>query len=1058
MKTIQNILIKQYEAATRCIPVMPLEDDEGVSLPEIYGSVLVEEDVKAMKKTRRPDGRSDNKTLDSIKDMFYIENGLAKRIFLKGEAGHGKTVLCLKLIESWSNLKHLDNFKESRDSVHEKTSDSSHAVHNTAISKSSRRLTDEDKDIQSCLSEFNFVFFVPLRNAKHGTSSIVDLVCDNVSGDENTKQKIKKILENGNITCMVILDGLDEWRAPDTCRVQGIPDSDGLVNCVVLYTMRPWRLVNLRLGLDGSCDKVVQIIGLKHDSIETVIRNVLINFYGMQRNSDVFWMVQQKYSRRAKHPMIETLMSIPLMLVASCLVWYEEDEILKKVEQGTISMWSLDTDVVTNFITSLILKLVELSITRAENKHRAVKCFLDEKRKSPNKLDVPILSDFKHIIDFLEVIKPVSVFALQALVSKETKLVFPKDELEREIGQSTVELALNAGILSQNKAPGVSYQQRISVSFFHKTVQEFVAALCIACGGSDSFTTFCTHCTTVEKVIELSDVIMYVCGLNPAIGCQLCAHTAHIMNIANKDTHILQYMEKGMLDPESVNVAAIKEFNNMQYKWFGEIKQNLSYTRNTDFKVAFHICDVHLGAFSDQGFVDMISEIMSNGNEHIKSVFLHGSKPSVGGIIKYLPLCRNITTLYIDYIASKPTLEELASVIPQMVRLQHVRYRGGLVRIADSAVLNSLQLTDTLKCIELLNIDLTEKVTLTNISQLETVVLQTIHLAGFILPSLFLCSHLKHVELKDITLTEKVTLTNMSQLETIVLQKIQNADLILPSLLLCRQLKHVELKDITLTETVTLTLTKVSQLETVVLQNTTNVNLMLPSLCWSSQLKHVELTDIILTEKVTITNNPLCLYSLLKYVRLENININDDTSLTVTPLTRTRCEQIICFKHKTCSSFIRYFNYDEIAEVEIHPKINFFGGENFRSTCSWYGNADDLAQLGVYIQNLINPKSMRMEETGQHNICPLLNTTLSMQLQKIELNKVIMSPEMWTEFVKSILNKRIKVHVELSWRKFDDDTLSDIQNCPIFFVTGEILIVQKSCQPRLLSMKFHIVR
>ena len=923
VKIIQNILIKQYQGATRCIPVMPLEEDEGVSLPEIYGSVLVEEDVKAMKKTRRPDERSANKPLDNIKDIFYIENGLAKRIFLKGEAGHGKTVLCLKLVESWSNLKQLDNFKESRDSVHEKTSDSSHVVHGSAISKSSHRFTDEDKDLQSCLSEFNLVFFVPLRNAKHGTSSIVDLVCDNVSGDENTKQKVKNILGNGNVPCMVILDGLDEWRAPDTCRVQGIPDSDGLVNCVVLYTMRPWRLVNLHLGLDGSCDKVVQIIGLKHDCVETVIQNILINFYGMQRNTDVFWMVQQKYSRRATNPMIETLMPIPLMLIASCLVWYEEDEIPKKVEQGTISVWFRDTDVVSNFITSLILKLVELSITRAENKHRALKLFLDEKRQNPNKLDVPILSGFKHVTDFLEVIKPVSVFALQALVSKETHLVFPKDELEREVGQSTVELALKAGILSQKKAPGVSYQQRISVSFFHKIVQEFLAALSIACGGSNTFTTFFTHCNTLEKVIELSDVVLYVCGLSPVIGCQL---SEHIMNIANEDTRILQYREEPMRNSEiNMYCADIKKLHDVQYKWFGEIKQNLSYTCNTDFKVAFHICDVYIDDSSDKGFVDMISEIMSRGNEHIKSVFLRGHTDSVRGIIEYLPLCINITSLYIEYIESD-SREKLAGVLPRMVRLQHFRYNGGLQRKANSAVLNSLQVLDTVKCIEVFDIDL----------------------------------------------PKTMTLTNMSQLETVVLRNIQNVNFIFPSLCLCSQLKHVE---------------------------------------------------------------------------LENIYINN-TSLTVKPLTKTRCEQFICVTH----------DMREFASFNKHRTVI----RCIRSKLSWYGNVDDLAQLGVYIPNLRNPKPIVMEETDQHNITrPLFHTPPSMQLQKIELDEVIMSPEMWTDFVNSLLNTRRTVHVELSWTNIDDATLSVIQNCPQFIVTKDILVELKEdkelipCRPRLLSMKFH---
>ena len=102
---IQAHLSQQYEGATRCVQVMPLDEGEGLPLSQIYGSVLVEEDLTALKKTRRPDEATGNKSLDSISDIFYVKNKLARRIFLKGEAGYGKTVFCLRLIDLWSKEK-----------------------------------------------------------------------------------------------------------------------------------------------------------------------------------------------------------------------------------------------------------------------------------------------------------------------------------------------------------------------------------------------------------------------------------------------------------------------------------------------------------------------------------------------------------------------------------------------------------------------------------------------------------------------------------------------------------------------------------------------------------------------------------------------------------------------------------------------------------------------------------------------------------------------------------------------------------------------------------------
>ena len=41
-------------------------------------------------------------------------------------------------------------------------------------------------------------------------------------------------------------------------------------------------MVSLQLDLDSPCDKVVQILGLKEDNIETVISNVFVYFYGLE--------------------------------------------------------------------------------------------------------------------------------------------------------------------------------------------------------------------------------------------------------------------------------------------------------------------------------------------------------------------------------------------------------------------------------------------------------------------------------------------------------------------------------------------------------------------------------------------------------------------------------------------------------------------------------------------------------------------------------------------------------------------------------------------------------
>ena len=735
---VQEYLVHEYRGAISNVHVMPLDEGEGLPLPQIYGSVLVEEDVTALKKTRRPDEPITNKTLDSITDIFYVRNKLARRIFLTGEPGHGKTFLCLKFIDIWSKCKtsecnkHDSRYTKSNHNgpqTNHLTSVISRIVRWFTVRQLSSYADDDDDKLRKCLAMFDMVFYVPLRHAKQGVSSIADLVCDSVSGcDQRVKQNIRQILSEGSILCLVVLDGLDEWRAPDTCRVQGFPDSDGLVNCSLLCTMRPWRMINLRLGLDGIYDKVVQILGLKEDSIETVISNVLVNFYGIEISSDLYKMKLKRFSHKVKHQELESLAKIPLMLTASCLLWNEEDDVSihRKTDQATY-----------NFMTLFYLKLQEMMITRAENKHDIVKSFLVDKRQnhdiSPN---IPsILSGFDPITDFYDIIIPVGRLALQDLVSEEPHLVFPNHKLERELGQTNLELALKVGILSQAKAPGLSYQQRVSVSFNHKSIQEFVAALVIASRDSDAFISFCELCNTVDTVMELADMIMFVCGLDPVIGCKL---SEHVKNIVNNDEDINHYREGG---DAYVGKDKAEKLYGMQCKWFCEMKHNLSLTHNTDNTPTLHVDDIYLGMLSNNEDVSVASEILSREDNSIVSVYLDRIKHPIQSIIHHLQGCKHLVLLHIIHITDSRDMELLSTVLPKLISLQCVGYGYGEKRLeADTAMVHATQQLPVLTCIKLMHITLTDAVTLP--LPLQKLVLHYVYNVHFILRSLPGCTHL----------------------------------------------------------------------------------------------------------------------------------------------------------------------------------------------------------------------------------------------------------------------------------------------------------------------------
>ena len=804
------------------------------------------------------------------------------------------------------------------------------------------------------------------------------MVCGSVQEcDQITEIKIKQILRDGSIKCLVILDGLDEYKVPDTCRVRGFPNSDGLVNCTILCTMRPWRMINLQLVLDSTCDKMVQILGLKDDSINAVMSSILVNFYGLKKNS-LLYKEKLTIFKIKSYRQDRSLMKIPLMLTASCLVWYEEGDVPSRSEIYCDESY---------FMTHFYLKLSEMTITRAENKHTIVQLYLEENRQNTNTpLDLPnILSEFHYIVDFFDIIKPVGRLALQDLMSDEPHLVFPRHKLEREIGQSKVELALKTGILSQAKAPGLSYQQRVSFSFYHKSIQEFVAALVIASQDREALTSFYTHCNSVEKVMELSNMIIFVFGLDPEVGCQL---SDHLKNFVNSDADIIQHRKNQHSSLEGDN--KIREMYRLQCKWFNEMKHNLSFTNNTDCKATLHVCDVHL-SFSDD--VSVASELVSMKDNSIVSVEMHFLHHPFHSILKHLPACKHLTTLYLEYCGDAQSNDLLSSVLLQLEHLQNVTYSlDSDFKVDGTAVVRAMDKLPALKSIEFASITLTDKVVLNQ--KLETVSLIGVQPTHFIIPSLLWCRQLRYIRLWDIELTNTMVLTCMEQLDKLVLRSVKCAHFILSTIHQCSQLTHLVLQWFALTGDVKLP----SQLQTLKLCEMECAHFILSSLQGCTHLTSLEVEGLSSTEDCKLLARVLPQLIYLQYVSYKSFK-------------RTPEEENVS-RNKPWQEYV-----DEVFDEKV---------------------AGNVAIVNA-LQTLTRLRKIKLEYVGLHDAGTLLLTPHMTQLEKVKLERIVMSPRRWQEFISSLLKVQHEVHVKLGpfETNIDSDTVSKLHSSPQFAVSEE---------------------
>ena len=276
-------MIRGYKDITESVDVLPFGDSAGLPIGDIFVPLLMEEDL-ATKERLHTRGASRGKKIENIKDMFYANDESAERIFIKGEAGSGKTLLCIKLLYAWCRAKQS----------------------NTGV----------NDELQQCMSVFDLVFYIPLRHVPKGITCVKDMVEKLLS--RSCQEKISILSTH----CLVILDGLDEWPSPK--EYTELPKMTGLVNCTLLCTMRPWKLTQLTLKFKPH-DKIVELLGLKPQSIESLITHVLANFYHIQTESDEFESKLTRYLSMTKQIAFGSLMTMPMMVTTICCMWFEND-------------------------------------------------------------------------------------------------------------------------------------------------------------------------------------------------------------------------------------------------------------------------------------------------------------------------------------------------------------------------------------------------------------------------------------------------------------------------------------------------------------------------------------------------------------------------------------------------------------------------------------------------------------------------------------------------------------------------------------------------------------
>ena len=727
----QERLTGLYRDVTECMPVL-LGDGKFLRVSEMYAPLLIEEDLDAMKRTQRPDEPSGSKTLYSVRDVFYVrdryggekeqtKNKLSTRILIKGEAGSGKSVFCLRLVEGWCRRKQSVERDHVCKLINQLVQESGLQF---LLKKRLPEIPCAICELNQCLSQFDLLYYIPLRDATEGKTTVLDLIFDIVCKKRQSYvARTKRLLDNDNIRCLIVLDGVDEW--PNPPGFNGLPKSDGLSDdCVLLWTMRPWKLVHLQLTPKHD-DHIITVNGLSQYSVAEVIKTILTMFYGL--NGEALESKYLEYYIKVTDKAIEGIMRMPMMLIAACHLWQREEASCSN--KSSVSEQSFSKTHLYLSLLNIMLQNAARKQNKQENMEQNLTASLSSDRENnpPTCPDLPeILKTFHYVSHLINMLLPFCKLAFTDLMSAETKLVFKKDQLEGQLGKSHVDLAHRLGLISQTKVPiEIGSPQNVSVSFFHKSVQELLAAMYMTCGTQGAVTAFCKYCSSMEKVWETANVTMFVVGLDPLLGSRICEH---ITDIVNRDQRITEY--RRALDGTCRD--RVEQLYHTHCEWYREMTHNRTVTGDTSPPPSLHVTDIWLWK-PDSDKLRLAGELMSTNLGTIASMTLWGVDHPLHWVVLQLPHCPNLSVLYIGDMNNDENLALLVSVIPHLTQLDTLLYYGVESDAAEhrAAVATVMTLTQLVR-IGLKWVDLGDKgVEVTDaMTELRTVVLHGIYMTA----------------------------------------------------------------------------------------------------------------------------------------------------------------------------------------------------------------------------------------------------------------------------------------------------------------------------------------
>ncbi|XP_052820773.1 uncharacterized protein LOC128246550 [Mya arenaria] len=471
MEGLRLRLANYYRTTLADMPLSAILGEKNAKLRKFYVP------PKIVEKDHRKIGNIYNKesgqNVAKFSDVFLRKCQLLRNVFLVGEPGQGKSTFSVMCALEWTH-----QYLPADENVGIKTS-----------------YADPE-----FFKEFAFLFHVTLRDSGK-TCDLAQMIKDQLirkiyheKDADDGFRLLETVLESEK--CLIIADGLDEWTHPEnvncTCKTEEkvIPFRSSAIKATLLTTTRPWRLSQFRVQ-DSKIDKYLEIEGAADPEqlVENII-NILNGGIKDKRTPEAFMkMVSAKG--------LEGLLSAPVSITQLVYLWFEGKSLTDSkcdIYAGVIKMLS---------------------------------CRLSDMQRNDNILEIELPSVFKEHECFMQ--NPMVYLALAKLAyttlyseCRDSSVVFSDKTVNALLSREQVEFALKSGLLTEKKSNSL-IRRSSHFSFFHKTLQEFLAALHL-CLNENDFSQLSNEYEQDNKENILEDVsqtFIFICGMKPELGVQM---------------------------------------------------------------------------------------------------------------------------------------------------------------------------------------------------------------------------------------------------------------------------------------------------------------------------------------------------------------------------------------------------------------------------------------------------------------------------------------------------------------------------------------------------------